>query len=175
LEPGVAAAHQLAWQVYYELGDDASAWREAIRAQLAGADMEQEIRMLAARSASPEAIEARLNVPRVFVEGDRRDDPEAGLRSVDLLRALSRAVSESPMLGLVRDPLAADYFLYVNAADVDSRRPRRFESRLELYDYVDERLWREDMDVADIEDPEQTEAAVMAAIARLETWLREDR
>jgi tetratricopeptide (TPR) repeat protein len=175
LEPGVAEAHKLAWQVHYDLGDDRSAWREAIRAQLAGADMVEEMAMLTARSTPPDALEERLAVPRVFIEGQRSDDPEAGVRLAGLARALSRAVSEAPLLGLVRDPLAADYFLYIDPEGVDERRPGRLESRLELYDYVDRRLWREDLDVADMDDMQRLEEAVAAVVAELTRWLLEDR
>lgn len=175
LEPGVAAFHYLAWQLRYDLGDDAAAWEHAIRAQLAGADMQEAMNMLAARSTPPEALEARLGVPRVFVEGPRSDDPAKYARLTGLVRALSRRVSDSPLLSLVRDPLAADYYLYVDADDPDRRRPRALASRLELYNYTDQRLWREDMDVADLEDAEQLAGSVDQTLARLEEWLLKGR
>ncbi len=175
LEPGVASSHYLAWQLQYDLGADAAAWEHAIRAQLAGADMQEAMDMLALRSAPPEALEARLGVPRVFVEGARSDDPAKYRRLTGLVRALSRRVSDSPLLGLVRDPLAADYYLYVDAEDLDLRRPGALESRLELYNYTDQRLWREDMDVADLEDAEQLIASVDQTLAQLEQWLLKGR
>ena len=147
----------------------------AIRAQLAGADMEEAMDMLALRSAPPEALEARLGVPRVFVEGARSDDPAKYRRLTELVRALSRRVSDSPLLGLVRDPLAADYYLYVDAEDPDLRRPGALESRLELYNYTDQRLWREDLDVADLEDAEQLISSVDQTLVQLEQWLLKGR
>jgi hypothetical protein len=175
LAPGVASSHYLAWQLQYDLGGDAAAWEQAIRAQLAGADMQEAMDMLALRSAPPEALEARLGAPRVFVEGPRSDDPAKYARLTGLVRALSRRLSDSPALGLVRDPLAADYYLYVEAEDPDLRHPGALESRLELYDYTDQRLWREDMDVADLEDAEQLIDSVDQALLRLEEWLAKGR
>jgi VWFA-related protein len=175
LAPGVASAHFLSWQLHYDLGEYEEAWKQAIHAQIAGADMDEPMRMLAERAAGPADRETRLLVPRVFVEGPRGDDPAAYQRLRELSRVLSRAASASPYLGLVRDPLAADYYLYVDAEDVDGRRPRRLESRLELYNYTDQRLWREEMDVDDLDDPDQVAAAVAATMARLEEWLLEDR
>ena len=175
LEPGVVAAHKLAWQIYYELGDDAQAWRQAISAEIAGADMSAENLLLAERTPPPDGFEVLLGAPRVFVEGDRGDDPEKGIRLVNMVRAVSRAVADSPLLGLVRDPLAADYFLYIDADDVQEHRPARLDSRLELYNYVDRRLWREDLEVSDIDDPERVEYAVATVMVRLEDWLAEGR
>jgi tetratricopeptide (TPR) repeat protein len=175
LAPGVPASHFLAWQLYYDLGDDGQAWRQAILAELAGADMQEPMAMLAQRALAPPDLAARLAVRRVFVEGPSGDGPEVYARLAGLLRALSRAVSDSPYVGLVRDPVVADYYLYVDAEDVDARRPAALESRLELYNYVDQRLWREDMDIDDLTDAGQTSAAVARAIGELEEWLREGR
>jgi len=173
LAPGVPASHFLAWQLYYDLGEDGQAWRQAILAQLAGADMREPMAMLARRTPAPQDLTARLAVRRVFVEGPGGEDVEAYDRLAGLTRALSRAVSDSPYLGLVRDPVVADYYLYVDAEDVDARRPAALESRLELYNYIDQRLWREDMDIDDLTDAEQTGAVVARLIGELERWLRE--
>jgi len=140
LRPGIAASHHLAAQLHYELGDDQAAWQQAIRAQLAGADMRDEMALLAARSTPPDDLEARLRVPRVFVEGPRGDVPEAFTRLAGVSRAVARAASETPLLGLVSVPLEADYFLYLSAEGPDSRRPQRLRARLELYNYTDRRL-----------------------------------
>ena len=175
LEPGVAATQHLAWQLSVELGDLETAWDHAIRAQLAGADMAAEMELLAARSVPPQDVEARLNVPRVFVEGPRSDDRGRYVRLAALVRALSRAVSDSPLLGLVRFPLDADYFLYIEAEDPDRRRPAALESRLELYNYADRRLWREDMDIDDLTSEQAIAEAVRRALAELEDWLARER
>ncbi len=175
LEPGVAGAHKLAWQIHYDRGDDAGAWDQAIRADIAGADMADEIAMLTARSPTPQGLEVRLGAPRVFLEGQRSDEPESAARLVDLMRALARAVSDSPALGLVRDPLEADFFLYIDAEGVDRRRPESLESRIELYDYVQRRLWREDLDVADLGSAGDVESAARNAVVQLERWMRERR
>lgn len=175
LAPGVAAVHLLAWNLHYELGEDAAAWQEAIRAQQAGADMEAAMDMLAARAPEPASLEARLRAPRIFVEGPRGDEPAAYRRLQAIVQALARAVATSEYFGLVRDPLAADYYLYIDADDVDRRRPRALESRLELYNYTDRRLWREDMDVEDLERSEQVAAAVARALTALEEWALEGR
>ena len=175
LDPGVAATQHLAWQLNVELGDLNAAWDHAVRAQLAGADMEGAMELLALRSVPPDALEAELNVPRVFVEGPRSDDPQSYARLAGVVRALSRAASDSPRLGLVRYPLAADYFLYIEAEDPDRRRPGALESRLELYDYTDRRLWREDMDIDDLSSDEAVDATVRRLLAELEQWLAGER
>lgn len=175
LEPGVAATQHLGWQLSVELGDLETAWDHAIRAQLAGADMKAEMELLAARSVPPADVEARLNVPRVFVEGPRSDDPERYARLAAVVRALSRSVSDSPLLGLVRYPLGADYFLYIDAEDPDRRRPGALESRLELYNYADRRLWRRDMDIDDLASEQAIAAAVRRALVELEEWLGKER
>lgn len=52
---------------------------------------------------------------------------------------------------------------------------RALESRLELYNYTDHRRWREDMDVADLEDAEELVGSVDRTLARLEEWLLKGR
>jgi hypothetical protein len=89
--------------------------------------------------------------------------------------ALALTPTDSPLLGLVRDPLVADYHLYVDAEDPDLLRPGALESRLELYNYTDQRLWRDDMDVADLEDAEELIGSVDRTLARLEGWLLKGR
>lgn len=175
LTPGVPSAHRLAEELYYELGDDQAAWRQAVLAQQAGADMQEAMALLAARSPEPQGLEARLQAPRIFVEGPRGDDPAAYVRLEVVVRALAGAVAASDYFGLVRDPLAADYYLYIDADDVDRQRPRALESRLELYNYTDQRIWRQDVDVDDLEQPEQVSAAVERALSALEEWALERR
>lgn len=170
LAPGVAAAHSLAWRLHFDRGDDAAAWQHAIRAHVAGADMQEPLRMLAARATPPAGLQARLGVSRVFVGGSRGADAAAYSRLEGIGRALARAVSDSPYLGLVRDPMEADYSLYLDAEEADRRRPRALRSRIELYNYVDQRLWRDDLDVADLDDEDQVAAAVASAMEQLEEW-----
>jgi hypothetical protein len=90
-------------------------------------------------------------------------------------RALAREVSASEVFGLVGQRLAADYFLHIDAEGPDDRRPRRLDSRLALYNFASRRLWREDLDVTDLGDPQAVAAAVAETFAKLEGWLRDGR
>ena len=49
------------------------------------------------------------------------------------------------------------------------------ESRLELYNYTDQRLWRGDLDVDNMGDAESVARAVARTMTQLEEWLREGR
>ena len=57
----------------------------------------------------------------------------------------------------------------------DRRRPAALESRLELYNYADRRLWREDMDIDDLASEQAIGDAVRRALTELETWLAKER
>jgi hypothetical protein len=175
LQPGVAAAHRLAWELDFELGDLPSAWQQAIRAVHAGAEMDREIVLLARRSPVPPNLQARLHAPRLFVEAGGGDDAAQQVRLAGVSLALAREVSASEAFGLVGQRLAADYFLHIDAEGPDDRRPRRLESRLALYNYANRRLWREDLDVSDLGDPQAVAAAVAETFAKLEGWLRDER
>ena len=175
LRPGVAAAHRLAWELDFELGDLPSAWQQAIRAVHAGAEMDREIVLLARRSPVPADLQARLHAPRLFLEAGGGDDAVQQVRLAGVSRALAREVSASEVFGLVGQRLAADYLLHIDAEGPDDRRPRRLESRLALYNFASRRLWREDLDVTDLGDPQAVAAAVAETFAKLESWLRDGR
>ena len=171
LEPGVVASHLLAWQLHYDAGDDAGAWEQLIHASHADADVNEIYLLLAGRSEAPDDLAERLSVPRIFIEGTRGDRPEVGAWLAPVTRALARAVSESPAVGLVRDPLATDYFLYIDSDDPDDRSPQRLDADLELYNLNDRRLWDENLRVADIDDEAAVATAVDAVLAKLHEWL----
>ena len=175
LEPGVAALRQVAWQVHYELGDDEAAWQDAIRAHHAGADMDDEIEMLRARSEPPDELALRLDAPLIFVESSNDNDPQVRARLAPVVSAIARGVSRSPGLGLAGNPQAAHYFVSLDADDPDRRRPRRLDANLELYNYASRRLRRYDLNVDDIADSDAVAAAVDEALAELVDWLTRGR
>ncbi len=171
LEPGVVASHLLAWQLHYDAGDDADAWEQLIHASHANAGIHEIYFLLAQRSEPPDDLAERLEAPRIFIEGTRGDRPEVVAWLAPVTRALARAVSESPAVGLVRDPLATDYFLYVDSDDPGDRNPQRLDADLELYNLSDLRLWDENLRIADIDDDAAVAAAVDAALTKLYEWI----
>lgn len=77
LNPGHAHTHELAWEASYRIGDFENAWDQAIRASLAGADMNQRFLEMYARSDPPEDFEQRVNAPRLYVAAIEIGDVEA--------------------------------------------------------------------------------------------------
>jgi len=67
LNPGHAHTHRLAWEASYRLGDYETAWDQAIRASLAGINMNQWFMEMYGKSDPPEDFEQRINAPRIFV------------------------------------------------------------------------------------------------------------
>ena len=69
LNPGHASTHRLAWEAAYRIGDYENAWDQAIRASLAGIDMNQWFLEMYGKSDPPEDFELRINSPRIYVSG----------------------------------------------------------------------------------------------------------
>lgn len=69
LNPGHASTHRLAWEAAYRIGDYENAWDQAIRASLAGMDMNQWFLEMYGKSDPPEDFELRINSPRIYVSG----------------------------------------------------------------------------------------------------------
>lgn len=69
LNPGHAHTHRLAWEASYRIGDFENAWDQAIRASLAGQDMNQWFLEMFDKSPPPEDFELRINAPRIYVAG----------------------------------------------------------------------------------------------------------
>jgi tetratricopeptide (TPR) repeat protein len=67
LNPGHAHTHELAWQAAWRIGDHENAWDQAIRASLAGTDMNQRFLEMFQESAPPEDFELRIRSPRIYV------------------------------------------------------------------------------------------------------------
>ena len=67
LNPGHAHTHRLAWEAAYRIGDYENAWDQAIRASLAGVDMNQWFMEMYAKSDPPLDFEQRINSPKIFV------------------------------------------------------------------------------------------------------------
>jgi tetratricopeptide (TPR) repeat protein len=67
LNPGHAHTHRLAWEAAYRLGDYENAWDQAIRASLAGVDMNQWFLEMYGKAEPPEDFEQRIRAPRIFV------------------------------------------------------------------------------------------------------------
>ena len=74
LNPGHAHTHYLAWLTAYAIMDYETAWDQAIRASLAGTDMNDKFLQMYAESEPPADFAARVRAPRVFVaEVDTRE------------------------------------------------------------------------------------------------------
>ncbi len=67
LNPGHAHTHRLAWEASYRIGDYENAWDQAIRASLAGTDMNQWFLEMYGTSEPPDDFEQRINAPRIYV------------------------------------------------------------------------------------------------------------
>jgi len=67
LNPGHASTHRLAWEAAYRIGDYENAWDQAIRASLAGTDMNQWFMEMYATSDPPQDFELRINSPKIYV------------------------------------------------------------------------------------------------------------
>lgn len=151
LYPGFAVGHQSAAVAAMQIEDYETAWEQAIRAHLAGADVSQQFSALAERSEVPADIDARLSAWKVYVAGLTADEVEAradqergaGLRELIIENAaefgrielhLRNAVSRSPFFGLVLDANQAQYALALSVDEVSRREPRSMEGYLRLYD-----------------------------------------
>jgi tetratricopeptide (TPR) repeat protein len=77
LNPGHAHTHRLAWEASYRLGDYENAWDQAIRASLAGVNMNQYFLEMYGKSDPPEDFEQRINAPRIYVAAIEIGDVEA--------------------------------------------------------------------------------------------------
>jgi tetratricopeptide (TPR) repeat protein len=77
LNPGHAHTHRLAWEASYRIGDYENAWDQAIRASLAGADMNQWFLEMYSKAEPPEDFEQRINAPRIYVGPVQISDVEA--------------------------------------------------------------------------------------------------
>ena len=77
LNPGHAHTHRLAWEAAYRIGDYENAWDQAIRASLAGTDVNQWFLEMYGKSEPPEDFEQRINAPRVYVGPLQISDVEA--------------------------------------------------------------------------------------------------
>lgn len=67
LNPGHAHTHRLAWEAAYRIGDYENAWDQAIRASLAGVDMNQRFLEMYGKSDPPLDFEQRIKAPRLYV------------------------------------------------------------------------------------------------------------
>lgn len=67
LNPGHPHTHRLAFEATYRIGDYENAWDQAIRATLAGVDMNPWFLEMYAKSDAPEDFEQRINAPKIYV------------------------------------------------------------------------------------------------------------
>jgi hypothetical protein len=77
LNPGHGHTHRLAWEAAYRIGDYENAWDQAIRASLAGVDMNQWFLEMYGKSEPPQDFELRINAPRIYVAPVVLDEVEA--------------------------------------------------------------------------------------------------
>jgi tetratricopeptide (TPR) repeat protein len=154
LNPGFAHGHQLASVAAVQVGNFETAWDQAIRAYLAGADMSSIFAQLNERSEVPVDIDARIAAWKVFVADISADEVLAQAELPDqqdqervrqLLQEsaadigaiqlhMRNAISRSPHFGLVPEPGLAQYVLGISVDEIGERQPRSMEGYLRLYD-----------------------------------------
>jgi tetratricopeptide (TPR) repeat protein len=154
LNPGFAHGHQLASVAAVQVGKFETAWDQAIRAYLAGADMSSIFAQLNERSEVPVDIDARIAAWKVFVADISADEVLAQAELPDqqdqervrqLLQEsaadigaiqlhMRNAISRSPHFGLVPEPGLAQYVLGISVDEIGERQPRSMEGYLRLYD-----------------------------------------
>ncbi|MFQ5744181.1 MAG: VWA domain-containing protein [Acidobacteriota bacterium] len=171
LSPGVGAVQELAWLTAYSLGDYEAAWEHAIRTHQAGTEMTEELDMLRQQAPQPADLEARLDAPRIIVGGSEIPDLLAQAALKKVFQKLEGAISDAPMLGLVTEPWRADYLLIINDERLGKKKPRSLKGRLELYDTLGKRLYKQELALSDIDDPAAMSAEVAGDIGHLEQWL----
>lgn len=172
LNPGNDRAHELAWLAAYTLADDETAWRHAIRAQQAGADMTVQFDLLGRRTPAPADLKSRLAAPKVFVSGSLTTDLALQATLKRVYRALRRTLSESPDIALVDDPSRGAFFVAFQKEKVDDHVPRKLRAELSVFERSGKRIWKRDVKAENIDDPATLEQALTPPVAELRDQLR---
>jgi tetratricopeptide (TPR) repeat protein len=154
LNPGFAHGHQLAAVAASQVGDFETAWDQAIRAYLAGAEMGSIFAQLRERSEVPADLDARVNAWKVYVAEITADEALAraelpgqqnqeqvsqiiqeSAADIGAIRLHVRsAISRSPHFGLVPEPALAQYVLGISVDEISERQPRSMQGYWRLYD-----------------------------------------
>ena len=194
LNPGFANGHQLASLAARELGDFETAWEQAIRAYLAGADMSSGFAQLAERSEVPADIDARIGAWKVFVSNVTADEVLAQAELPDqqdqesirqLLQEsaadigaiqlhMRNAISRSPHFGLVPEPALAQYVLGISVDEIGERQPRSMKGYLRLYDIsTSEVIYYRQISLRNIAAGGSVYGELERYIGQLEEWKQE--
>jgi tetratricopeptide (TPR) repeat protein len=194
LNPGFAHGHQLASVAASQVGDFETAWEQAIRAYLAGADMSSLFAQLAERSETPADIDARLNAWKVFVADITADEALARAELPDqqnqetisqrlqesaadigtIRLHVRNAISRSPHFGLVPEPGLAQYVLGISVDDLSARQPRSMDGYLRLYDIsTGEAIYYRQISLRNISAGGSLYAELERYVGQLEEWKQE--
>ena len=194
LNPGFAHGHQLAAVAASQVGDFETAWEQAIRAYLAGADMSSIFAQLGERSETPADIDARISAWKVYVADitadealaraelpDQQDQETVSQRiqesaaDIGTIRLhLRNAISRSPHFGLVPEPGLAEYVLGISIDEISARQPRSMEGYLRLYDIsTAEAIYYRQISLRNISAGGSLYAELERYIGQLEEWKEE--
>ncbi|MFQ5744512.1 MAG: VWA domain-containing protein [Acidobacteriota bacterium] len=173
LSPETARAQELAWLLSYNAGDYQDAWEHAIRAQQSGQDMSEEFALLRQHSAAPADLDARLDVPRVYVDSGTKPDLVVQEVLKRVLQAVRGALANSPKIGLVTQAHLADYLLVVDAKKISGTKQRKLDGEIELYGFLGDKQYKHDLTLRNIDDPAAIAADLERHIADLEKWFDE--
>ena len=178
LSPGQGEVHDLACGVALELGDYATAWKQAIRAHQAEVNVTEELLLLREEATEPADLEERLNAPRIYVDFFGAIDPVelAAMRRVT--RTLAQELSEVPEVGLIDLGALADYRIVLTMKELSKWRPHRLEADLELWKMETaggKRVYRRGVAIFDIEDRERTATDLAPHITEILERLPEQR
>ena len=173
--PGATATHFRLAEVCVELGDYASAWEHAIRAQLGGVDMSELFATLRRRSSAPPEVEQRLAGPVVHLTKPRVPRLEAQVALRDLLHEIATVLDASPPIALTPAVAVADFSIGVWVRKLDD--DGGLIARLVVREHASERTHNEPLEIEDIADAELVQQAALEALAGAREWIlsRHDR
>lgn len=117
-------------------------------------------------SDAPVDLQERLSAPRVFVPAGLFADPAWRGDQDQLVRSLRFAVWEYPGLGLVQDPAGAEYLTKLVVEKPPDADRRSTTLHFELYKGAG-RVFREKIEVSDIDDDEALRAHFAEVLGRL--------
>lgn len=172
LNPGLASASEALADASLNAGDLTGAWEHAIRATLAGSPTGREqLGRLREVAAAPEDLEARLQVPRVFVGEPDLLDLASNLVVNRFLVTVRHALSEARGLGLVRDASLADLLITIEVNELASERPRTLNGVLRASVRGEENSAFTTRIGTELFEKAKYQAAAADAIRQLEAWV----
>ncbi len=166
LQPGIGTVHDLLARTAFVLGEYDLAWQQAIRAYQDALPVAVLLRGLEEVSAPPDDLQEQLQAARLFVDvGPPPDELDQGTL-LEVLRVLRQAISDAPEVALTTQLNIADAGL-VLAIDKVEGLPRKLEGSL-VINFSPYQEWeREDLKIADLDDPASVAEGVAEALEKV--------